>query len=116
MSDNTKTYEVFNPNSGHSMGRYDAESPELAVMACWKDAGYDESYPYDTIEGTLEAEEVQVVTQNDLDVAAGLMDPDLREQVHAEMAHLARSSRSTKTTSTYSRSDSGGSPKVGLWW
>jgi hypothetical protein len=34
-------YEVSNSQSGHSFGVYEADSPEAAIEACCRDAGYD---------------------------------------------------------------------------
>ena len=33
-------YEVINPDSGQSLGVYDAENEEQAIEACVRDAGY----------------------------------------------------------------------------
>lgn len=34
-------YTVYNPLSGQDLGTYEADSPQGAILACVKDAGYD---------------------------------------------------------------------------
>lgn len=35
------TYDIYNTSTGHSLGYYDGETPEVALDAMARDAGYD---------------------------------------------------------------------------
>lgn len=44
-------YEVCNSQSAHSFGVYEADSPEAAIQACCKDAGYSSKEDAESVMG-----------------------------------------------------------------